>query len=360
MRLGPFITALCVSAAIYAFIMERDALLAFAGVEAEAEEAEEVTVTEAAVPVQVIRSTAQSFQSGVVLRGRTEAFRSVDVAAEISGTVVSNPLRKGHMVNEGETLCQLDPGTLEAALAEAKASLAEAITNNNVSSSLVEKGFASETTVLSRQAELESAEAAVKRAEEDLARLTIKAPFDGILETDTAELGALLQPGAPCATVISLDPVKLVGFATEEQIPNLQIGANAGARLISGQELVGEVGFIARTADPLTRTFQVEVIVPNPNRDIRYGLTAEIFVQLPDQQGHLLPQSALTLNDDGILGVRTVEENIAKFYPVQILRDGTDGVWLTGLGDMADVIVIGQEYVNEGRAVEPTLIEEGS
>ena len=361
MKLGPIFTAICVCAAIYAYIMEREALLAFAGIEPDPEEnTAEIAEVSDAVPVQVMKSSAQYFQSGIPLRGRTEAFRSVDVSAEISGTVISQPLRKGHIVEEGETLCQLDPGTLEAALAEARANLAEARTNNNVSATLVERGFASETTVISRQAALESAEAAVERAKEDLARLTIKAPFDGILETDTAELGALLQPGAPCATIISLDPVKLVGFVTEEQIPNLSVGAPASARLITGEELVGELTFIARTSDPQTRTFQVEVTVPNLSQDIRYGITAEIFIELPNQLAHLLPQSALTLDDDGRLGVRTVEKNIAKFYPVNILHDNADGVWVTGLANETDVIVIGQEYVNNGREVAPTFIEEDS
>lgn len=361
MKLGPIFTAFVVCAAIYAFIMERDTLLAFAGANEEAtEDTAEITETGGAVPVQVLKSVAQDFQSGVLLRGRTEAFRSVNVSAEISGTVVSQPFRKGHMVQEGETLCQLDPGTLEAALAEARAGLAEARANNNVSATLVERGFASETTVISRQAALESAEAAVERAEEDLARLTIKAPFDGILETDTAELGTLLQPGALCATIISLNPVKLVGFATEDQIPALSVGAPAGARLVTGEELVGELTFIARTSDPQTRTFQVEVTVPNPDQNVRYGVTAEIFIQLPNQPAHLIPQSALTLDDDGRLGIRAVENDTARFYPVNILRDGSDGVWVSGLSEETDVIVIGQEFVTNGRAVAPTFVEEGS
>ena len=79
------------------------------------------------------------------------------------------------------------------------------------------------------------------------------APFDGLLESDTAELGSLLQPGALCATLIQLDPMKLVGFANELQVARLTEGARAGARLAGGREVVGEVTFIARSADPQTR-----------------------------------------------------------------------------------------------------------
>ncbi|MEM9716059.1 MAG: efflux RND transporter periplasmic adaptor subunit, partial [Pseudomonadota bacterium] len=304
MRLNSIFTAILVCAAVYLFIVERDALLAFAGVEAEAEENVETVEDTSGVPVQVLKSEVSTFETGILLRGRTEAFRNVNVSAEISGSVISQPLRRGALVSEGDLLCQLDPGTLEAALTEAKARLAEAEANNNVSSSLVERGFASQTTVISREAALESAQAAVKRAQEDLERLSIRAPFDGILESDTAELGSLLQPGAPCANIISLNPIKLVGFATEEQIPQLKIGSMAGARLITGERLVGELTFLARSADPATRTYRVEVTVPNEDLSVRDGSTAEIVIQLPGVAGHFLPQSSLTLDDSGKLGVR--------------------------------------------------------
>ncbi|MEM0977645.1 MAG: efflux RND transporter periplasmic adaptor subunit [Pseudomonadota bacterium] len=357
LRFAPLITSIFVGGAIYLFVMERDALNAFAGVETEAAEDVVENASVDAIAVQVLRSQAQPFESGVVLRGRTEAFRTVDVAAEISGTIISQPLRKGEVVSEGQLLCQLDPGTLEAALNEARARLEEAIANDKVSSTLVERGFASETTVITRQAELEAAEAAVKRAEEDLTRLSIAAPFGGVLETDTAELGKLLQPGSACATVISLDPIRLVGFATEEQITLLKTNLSARARLVTGEILSGEITFLSRSSDPQTRTFRVEVSVPNPDLAIRDGSTAEIAIALPGQTGHSLPHSALTLNDDGVLGVRVAEDGIVTFYPTEVLNDSASEIWVTGLPDTSDVIIVGQEYVVEGSAVDPTIVE---
>nr|WP_276612525.1 HlyD family efflux transporter periplasmic adaptor subunit [Pseudorhodobacter turbinis] len=91
--------------------------------------------------------------------------------------------------------------------------------------------------------------------------MTLSAPFDGLLETDTAELGALLQPGSSCATVIQLDPIKMVGFLAETDVDKVSVGAMAQARLASGREAVGRVTFLSRSADPLTRTFRVEVTV---------------------------------------------------------------------------------------------------
>ena len=177
----------------------------------------------------------------------------------------------------------------------------------------------------------------------------------GYLESDTAELGSFLAAGGICATVIQLDPMKLVGYVPETEVGRLAMGASARARLADGGEAEGEVTFISRSGDPVTRTFAVEVEVDNADLAIRDGQTAEIYVSAPGTLAHRLPQSALTLNNDGKLGVRVVDwEGIVQFMPVKILRDDIAGIWVTGLTEEADVIVVGQDFVTAGLKVAVT------
>jgi multidrug efflux system membrane fusion protein len=406
MKLIPLITAILVTGFLYFLVFEREELIAFAqtsGTEA-ADDAPE-TSEEAAGLAKIIRvfalkSEARQIDSAVIMRGETEAARSVEVRAQTSGQVVSEPLRKGSYVTADQTLCQIDVGTREASLAEANARLAEARArvpeaqarldeamarldeakiNDNAASKLSEGGFASETRVASAQAAvraaeaavaaaksglqstgagIQSAEAAIASVQKDIDRLKITAPFEGLLETDSAELGSLMQPGALCATILQLDPMKLVGFVPETDVDRVEIGALAGARLSGGQEVQGRVTFLSRSADQTTRTFRVEIQVPNADLKIRDGQTAEIIVAADGAKAHLLPQSALTLNDDGDLGVRIVDDNsLAQFRALSLLRDASEGVWVAGLPEVADVIVIGQEYVVDGVAVEATFEE---
>ena len=372
--------------------------------------------TDALIKVVARKSVAREIDSAVILRGQTEAMRQVDVRAETSSTVVSAPLRKGAFIEENQLLCELSPGTRGAALNEARAGLAEAIAskteaearvpeaesrvveaqaridealvNQNAARRLSEGGFAAETRVKSADASLAAAEAAlqaaksgvtaatsglqsadariqsaaaaVATAEKELERLEIRAPFAGLLESDTAELGSLLQPGGLCATVIQLDPIKLVAFVPETEVSRVSVGAMARAELAAGSnEIGGAVTFLSRSSDPTTRTFRVEIEVPNPDLAIRDGQTAEILISAPGSRAHLLPSSALTLNADGQLGLRTLDEDsTVVFVPVQVLRDTTEGVWLTGLPDEADVIVVGQEFVTAGVRVAPTFQEQ--
>ncbi len=309
--------------------------------------------------VVALRSVAQPYGDALTLRGRTEADRRVEVRAEIAGLVESDPIRKGAVVAEGDALCRLAPGERPAALAEAQAELREAEVERDAARRLTERGFTAETEALRREAALEAARAKVLRAEIELGRLEMTAPFDGVLESDTAEIGALLQPGSVCAMLIALDPILLVGFASERDVDRLTVGEAATARLVTGREVAGEIRFVARSADPETRTYRVEVAAPNPDLSIRDGMTAEIRIGLEERPAHFIPQSALTLDNDGRLGVRLVDaENRARFAQVEILADAPRGAWLGGLPEEAAIIVVGQEFASEGGPVDPTFVDE--
>ena len=414
MRLIPLITAIIVSIGLFYLVIERESLLAFArgqdnvaspsdtaetGAEPNSEESSQL-VAENRVGVVALRSQAQVFDSAVILRGMTEAVRQVNVRAETSATVISEPLRKGEQIKAGTLLCELDPGTRPAALLEAKARLIEARAkmpeaearleearaklneaeiNLTAAAKLSEGGYASETRLASAKAAertavagvasalgglestragIEAAQSAVASAEKEIDRLTIYAPFDGLLESDTAELGSLMLPGDLCATVIQLDTIKLVGFVPETQVNRVKIGAMAGAELATGERVAGKVTFVSRSADPTTRTFEVEISVANQDLAIRDGQTVDIAIAADGATAHKLPQSALTLNNEGKLGVRVVQEDqTVGFFAVQMLRDEADGVWVAGLPDKADVIIVGQEFVTSGVAVAPVYRE---
>ncbi|WP_170595452.1 efflux RND transporter periplasmic adaptor subunit [Ruegeria arenilitoris] len=402
MRLISLVNAALVIVALYFVVFERDALFAFAGREdaasqsdagAEANDASAVQ----AVGVVALRSTAREIDSAVLLRGETKAIRQVEVLAETTSTVISEPKRKGTFVEAGDLLCELDPGSRPAQLAQAKAAkleaesrvpeaearleeaharVAEAEINLTAARKLSETGFGSETRRIAAEAEMsaakagikaaeaelkateagiEAAEAAVAAAELELDRITIEAPFQGLLESDAAELGSLMQPGSLCATVIQLDPIKLVGFVPETEVNRITVGAPAQAQLVTGLQVEGRVTFLSRSADETTRTFEVEITVPNPELLIRDGQTASIRIAAEGAKAHLLPQSALTLNNEGQLGVRTVGAgNVVDFVPIRLLRDTADGVWVGGLAETVDIIVVGQEFVTAGVVVAPT------
>jgi multidrug efflux system membrane fusion protein len=124
--------------------------------------------------------------------------------------------------------------------------------------------------------------------------------------------------------------------------------------LIGGREVAGRIRFIAAEAEATTRTFRVEVELPNPAAEIPDGITAEIRLPLGEVAAHRVSPAILTLTDEGAIGVKTLgPDNRVRFYPVRIIGDGTDGIWLSGLPERITLITVGQDFVAEGQTVHP-------
>lgn len=306
----------------------------------------------------------------VPLRGRTQAKASVGAVAETAGVVDTVHVTKGQNVAVGDLLCTLDQGTRAAAVAQAKAGLEQAQagleqaqSDFDTNAELRAKGLAApntarqlEVALSAAKASISAAQAGLDNAQAELDRTEIRAKVAGVVQDPLVSAGAMLAMGQPCATIVQLDPMVFVGQVPEARITLARLGLEASIKTITGQEVSGKVTFISSTADAATRSFPVEIEFPNAGGVIRDGITATATVNMGSAPAHLVPQSVLTLNDEGVLGVSIVAGGAVKFVPVQIASDTRDGVWVLGLPTSADVITVGQEYVKDGQAVDATNV----
>ncbi len=288
----------------------------------------------------------------VIVRGRTKAERKVVVRAEISGAIAETPAELGALVSEGDVLCRINVDARAAQLAEARASLAKAKLDYDAAVKLSEGGFRSETAVASAKALRDQAAAQLERAQNDLAKTDIKAPFDGVYDERHVETGDFMNVGDPCATVIQRSPFLVVGAVSERDVAKINKGDRGRARLATGETVEGVVRFVSTSAEPATRTFDVELEIPNEDGLLRDGVTAEFTVFAEARSAHRVPRVALVLADDGEIGVRTLnEDNIVEFNPVRLIGETPLGVWVAGLSGDARVITGGQLYVTAGQQV---------
>ena len=302
--------------------------------------------------VKTAQSNEEIREDLVTVRGRTESARSVVVRAETSGVVQSTPAREGGFVNKGDILCRLAVDARQATLDQARAALRSRQLTQAASANLAAKGFRSPTQVLQDQAALDGASAAVRQAEIALRQVNIRAPFSGVFDNRDAEIGPFLSPGQPCGTVIELDPILIVGDLPETETSKVHVGAKARSVLVSGQVINGTVRYLARQADPQTRTYRVEVQAANPSAAVRAGLSSDIKIAAGSVAAHRMPTSALVLDAAGRQGVRYVgPDNVVAFAPVRLLEETPDGVWVAGLKGSKQIIVVGQSYVSEGQRV---------
>ncbi len=311
--------------------------------------------TGADAPLQSVRTqmfTAQAMPIEVPLRGRTKAKAIVTAAAETAGAVDVVHVTKGQRVEIGDPLCTLDQGTRAAAVTQAEAALAQAQQAYDTNADLRQRGLAAVNSANSVEVALTQAKAGLENAKAELARTEITAKVAGLVQDPLANAGSMLNAGGACATIVQLNPMIFTGMVPEAHIGLAKIGLEAKVKTVTGQNVEGKVTYISSVADNATRSFAAEIELPNDDYAIRDGVTAEAVVNIGMAPGHLLPQSVLTLNDEGTLGVRTVEDGKVAFHAITIVSDTREGVWVTGLPVVSQVITVGQENVNAGQAVD--------
>ena len=310
--------------------------------------------------VRVRDLVAGPIEREIVINGKTAPVRHVELRAETTGRVLEIEAEEGALVKAGDVLVRLDPRDRELVKLEAEALLRQRRIELEAAEKLGKKGFQAETNVALAEASFAAAEAALKRAQMDLDHIVVKAPFDGILDRRHVEIGDFLDIGDPIAMLLDQDPFLVVGDVTETDVNKVKTGMATSVRLATGELVDGKVSYVASLADEQTRTFEIEIEVPNPSGRLAAGASAEIRLSLEQVSAHRVPPSVLTLADDGALGVKTVNaEDRVVFMPVEIARADDDNVWLTGLPDEVRLITVGQGFVSDGVEVTPVLIEGG-
>ncbi|MEE9314933.1 MAG: efflux RND transporter periplasmic adaptor subunit [Rhizobiaceae bacterium] len=297
--------------------------------------------------------------SNLNIRGRTKADAMVSVRAETGGTVQERPIHKGQLVKAGDLLCVIDPGVRGISLDQAKAQLEQADEDYRATTRLVRRGFATKSKLRQLKAALNAAKAALATTQQDIARTEVRATTAGVVQEPLAEIGDNLTPGGICATLMNPDPMLFTGQVSERSIGELTTGMKANVTLITDTVVQGKIRYISPVADPKTRTFTIEIMLPNGKGNIRDGLTATALVPLKPTSAYELDASWLTLADDGTIGVRAVtSNNEVSFHPVNILTQNQKTMWVSGLEPGLKIITLGQNYVSKGVKVVPVTAEE--
>ncbi len=311
--------------------------------------------------VKLFRVRTKTFLAGpylasIAAHGSTEASANVEVRARSNGVVLEVPVKQGQEVKAGDRLCEIDIGAWQTDMQRAEADRVSAERDLAATEKLARQRYATDQQLMSQRARKQAADAAIASLNLEKTYKTILAPVSGVLIQKPAEAGSLMQLGDLCATVSTLDPLLVVVQVSERYVSYLAEGYPASATLATGESVEGRVRFIAKSSDAATRTFRVELEVPNPGAKLRQGVTAQLKAQLPPVQAHKVPGSVLSLNDAGELGVRIVKpDSTTAFIAVTIIEQVPDGMWVTGLPASANIITVGQDFVKDGEKVEAVV-----
>lgn len=351
---GSHIVAVLIAGGVIGWMLQGDIIV---GGQADSENAtpppaERAGSVEALQKVRFKTLSPETREQVLSLRGRTEAASIVQVRAETAGVVEERLVEKGDFVNEGDLLCRLDAGARKSTVLQAKTALIQAETDYEAHKQLQKQGYSTNAKLLAMQSAKDAAIAGLEQAEKELENINIIAKASGTAQDPIAEIGNLLNPGDICATIVQSNPMKFIGQVSERSVAAIKNGDKALVGLVSGEQVAGQIRYISQTADQQTRTFRVEIEIPNDHNAIRDGITATANIALAPDQAFQIKASWLTLADNGNIGVRVIDDsNIVKFVKLKILAQTPNTMWVSGLTDGQRVITVGQEYVAAGQKV---------
>lgn len=303
--------------------------------------------------VRVQTYQAQPLTREIVLTGRTAPFRTTTLKAEIAGPIETIGAQRGQRVAAHELIVRLATEERALRLKEAQTLVKQRQFEYEAQQNLLKKGYQAQVQLTEAETLVDSAQTQAKQAELDLAHTEIRAPFAGVLLKRWVEQGDYVVVGDPIAEIMDEDPFLIRGDVTEQQHPQLQLGHQATIQLIDGQTLTGHVSLIAAQADAATRTFPIEITVANPQRTLVAGMTCEIRLPVATLSAHRVSPALLSLNDEGVLGIKAVDaDNQVLFYPATLSQATAEGIWLTDLPPVLKLITVGQGFVRAGEQVQ--------
>jgi multidrug efflux system membrane fusion protein len=304
--------------------------------------------------VSVLASKISSVQKFVTVQGQVEAKRTVDVKVEVDGRVSKLPVDEGQRIEKGQSLVVLSADYRLKQLSQAKAVLRQRNSDYAASRKLKKRGLLAENRLIADQAAVQTARAQLAIIQHEVNSAQVLSPFAGVLNERSVEMGDYLQKGNSIGILVDDTELKVTGQVPQQNVADLQLNEAVEISLSNGTTLFGNLSFISRVADSNTRSYRVEVTLPNPDLKRLIGLTASLKLPLGITQGHLLPNSVLGLDSQGDLEVKLLDaSNKVKTAKVTIIRTAKSGFWLAGLADNITVITQGKDFVSENQQVEP-------
>ena len=311
------------------------------------------TTTTTILPrVQTSHYTSQSITKNMILYGKTEANKSVIIRAEVAGKITNVNVNKGAYIKRHKSIVNIEKSEIPARLKQAQASLTERELTYKAVKSLNDKGLQGRVRLAEVNTQLLSAKTDVEHLQLVLKRTNVIAPFSGILQLQYADLGHYLQIGDPIFSLENTDPIVIRGDATEHNINALTLGQTVSATLISGEVIEGKLSYIASIADGDSSTFRIEAKFPNPQLKIFSGISAKLTLPLYQVDAIYVSPSVLAMDEEGNLGVKTVEDSVVVFHAINLVEADNEGAWLSGFKGEVDIITLGQGFVKVGDKVD--------
>jgi len=309
------------------------------------------------VLVEVTDMQAEEITSYIIANGSAVPDREVLLRAETSGQIDEILVSEGSYVDAGSVIMRIKMDDRVIREEQATINLQEKQRLYEAQANLHERGFVSSTELDTALTQLKLAEVELERIQLEIEKTYIRAPFSGYIEENLVDLGEYVGLGNELTRIVDNDPLVVNTYVSQSDVEFLTLGVESKVEMINGRETTGQIRYISPRANEATRTFRVEIAVPN-TEDLRAG--SSVIARIPRKQvkAHYLSAGLLTLNEAGDIGIKTVNyEGVVEFYLAKIEASDVNGMWISGLPEVARIITAGQGFAAIGEAVRITLAD---
>ncbi len=344
------------------------------------------------VRVTTVKMTPHKVDIQRELTGRTVAYRWAEVRPEVSGILKERCFTEGAMVKEGDVLYRIEPDTYKAALDKARADLASAEANLNVTrlrerrtaSMLKTKSVSQQdyddvkATLRQAEASVQSCKAAVDSAEINYRRTEVRAPISGRITLSNYTVGALLtaSQASPLATIYQTDPMYVEVSQSSDDLYSLQkqLGERGDLKDVTPSNIkatltmhdgsyypaAGHLNFTGVNVDQTTNTVTLRAEFPNADNVLLPGLFVRVSVVMgQDDQAVLAPQKAVLRDLKGLPYVYVVKDGMAERRNITISHAiGNDWYVTDGLKLGEEIVLNGVHNTRGGQPVQVVSEEE--
>ncbi|SEI52744.1 membrane fusion protein, multidrug efflux system [Allopseudospirillum japonicum] len=308
------------------------------------------------MPVEAVKLAPSHLVRDLDTIGNLVANEKVVIRSEVQGRIQSLHFTEGQTVTQGDVLIRLDAAIQQAELAQAQASETLSRVDYKRASELLSKRVGSETDRDSALSQLRIDQAKVTLAQERLAKMTLKAPFDGVLGLRQVSPGDLVSAGQDLVTLVDLDPIKVEFRVPERFFAEMAVGQSVELHLdaLPGRRFTGEIYALDPQLDQDGRSLLVRAQLPNPDGELLPGLFTRVRVLLAEVPDALLiPEEALVPQGRKQLVMRLVE-GVVEIVPVQIGQRVQGQVEVTSGLNAGDIVVTaGQLKLRPGMRAQP-------
>ena len=296
---------------------------------------------------------AKKIDQSIILQGQTIYNKKVNIKSETVGNITNIYFNRGNQVKKNEPLVEISKENRIELHNSAKELIKLYEIEYSSTKKLIDKGLSSKSKLGLASYNLAKAKSELKNIELDIENTKILSPFNGIVTNKKIEISDYVTPGTILLTIVNLNPIKIQGYLSEFDLNKIQLNTKALIENTNGIKKNGKITFISPSAETNTRTFEIEIEADNSDLAYKSGITTSIVIEGSELLAHKIPPSILTLQDDGTIGVKALnDKSVIVFYPIQKVKDTIDGMWVSGLPNEVNLIISGQEYVSTGQIID--------